>query len=243
MSPSSPERGELAEPLEPGVVLQQVADHQHPVRCRAPPPPPRSPSATDCASGFSTKQCLPAASTRSASSACVGTGVATTTASRPGSASRSSSVGGRARAGERRAPSARARPRSRRRAKQLGVGQPVEVAGEVGAPVAEADDAHADRRRSQPHQVRRLDAARDAAEVDHERRAARPRASRSSPGWAVTITAQSTPSSRRRAARASSNSRQLRDVVVVVDELRALLAQQAHDLSAGDSRRSPTPGL
>ena len=40
-----------------------------------------SASATDWASGFSTKQCLPAASTRVASAACVGTWVATTTAS------------------------------------------------------------------------------------------------------------------------------------------------------------------
>ena len=41
--------------------------------------------------GFSTKQCLPPASTRVASSAWVGTGVATTTASSESSESRSSS--------------------------------------------------------------------------------------------------------------------------------------------------------
>ena len=40
-----------------------------------------SASATDCAIGFSTKQCLPASSTRCASAACVGTGVASATAS------------------------------------------------------------------------------------------------------------------------------------------------------------------
>jgi hypothetical protein len=50
----------------------------------------RSASSTDCASGFSTKQCLPASSTRSASAPWVGTGVASTTASSASSASRSS---------------------------------------------------------------------------------------------------------------------------------------------------------
>ena len=100
----------------------------------------RSASATVWASGFSTKQCLPAASTRSAIAACVGTGVATATASRSGSASSSSrSAVWRA--------SGNAWP-WRSRALVVGVAEPgqldarqaVEVAGQVGAPVAQPDD-------------------------------------------------------------------------------------------------------
>src|SRR5918992_6387053 len=130
----------------------------------------RSASSTDCASGFSTKQCFPARRTRSARAACVGTGVASATASRSASSSRSSSAVAvlapgwaaawrSSRSGEAsqsHATSAR-RPRFRAR---FGPQYPSPT-----TPILTGE-------RSQAHQVRRLDAARDAAEVDHERRLA-----------------------------------------------------------------------
>ena len=67
MSPSSPESAISLSLRDAGVVLEQVADHQRSARSRAAAATARSASATDCASGFSTKQCLPARSTRSAS--------------------------------------------------------------------------------------------------------------------------------------------------------------------------------
>ena len=70
--------------------------------------PPASASAAVVASGFSTKQCLPASATRTASSAWVGTGVASTTASSSGSSSSSSQLARGARAGKRCAARARA---------------------------------------------------------------------------------------------------------------------------------------
>ena len=72
--------GDLLERRDGRVVLEQVADHQQPL-ARSAAATARSASATVVASGFSTKQCLPASSTRSASAAWVGTGVASTTAS------------------------------------------------------------------------------------------------------------------------------------------------------------------
>ena len=83
--------GDLLELVDARVVLEQVADHQHACRPRRAASTARSASATDCASGFSTKQCLPASSTRTAS---VGVGGHRRGERRPrrasGSASRSS---------------------------------------------------------------------------------------------------------------------------------------------------------
>ena len=221
MSPSSPASAISFSFSTPGVVLEQVADHQHPAR----PPRPRRPRARR------RRPTAPAASRRS--SACRPR--ARARRGRRGSARRWRPRRRRARrrrAGRRGQPwRARAGERGAQRARGLlasasqiqrssAPGEPVEVAREVRAPVAEADDARPRTgARSQAHQVRGLDAARDAAEVDDQRRLATIR-SRSRPGWAVTITAQSAPSSAlvERLGREAELG-QLGHVVVVVGEL------------------------
>ena len=171
---------ELLERLHAGVVLEQVADHQHPLaRSRG---------------GHDLLGLLDRLRERLLDEAVLAglqhpqrqlaRGSARAWPGRPrraSSSASSSSIGGRA-----------ARTREGRGAAlhallglvadpgQLGSGEPVEVAREVRAPVAEAD--HADALTSQPHEVRGLDAARDAAEVDHERRLLRPAARRPAPG-------------------------------------------------------------
>ena len=105
----------------------------------------RSADSTSWASGFSTKQCLPASSTRTASSAWVGTGVARTTASSSGSPSRSSRSPVRLRG---RDPAPTRSSASGSASHSHATSQSAmrgEVAGEVRAPVAEARDAHLDR--------------------------------------------------------------------------------------------------
>ena len=171
MSPSSPAAASSLELLQPGVVLEQVARPSAPGPRRAPPPPRARPRHAACASGFSTKQCLPAPARARPARRGSGTGVATTTASSAGSA-RSSSRSAVARAGgKRRRQRARASGGAVADPGQLGVRQPLEVSRQVRAPVAEPDDPDPNGRpRSQAHQVRRLDPARDATEVHHERR-------------------------------------------------------------------------
>ena len=107
-----------------------------------------SASCSERASGFSTKQCFPAASTRVASSACVGTGVATTIASSASSASRSSSSVVVRADGNAAPQRSSASPDASQSQRELGVGQSVEVAGEVRAPVAEADHPDGRHRRT-----------------------------------------------------------------------------------------------
>ncbi len=94
-------------------------------------------SACRIAGGFSTKTCLPASSARSASSWCVGTGVAITTASSESSASSSSNDSVTRACGKRRANCSRSSGDESQSHRQLG--ELVEVADEVLAPVAEAD--------------------------------------------------------------------------------------------------------
>ena len=106
--------GDLLELGDAGVVLEQVADHQDPAGLRG---------RGDRALGVRDRT-APAASrrssacrrrsTRSASAAWVGTGVASTTASRSGSASRSSRSAVKRARRERARRRARARPRRRR---------------------------------------------------------------------------------------------------------------------------------
>ena len=144
MSPSSPGAGDLLQLLDPGVVDEQVADHQDAVRPRVPrarPPPRRSP-------------CRRAASRRS--SACP-------RRARAGRAGRGWRPGWRARSRPARRRRAGRRARVVKRARrerglealvalhalvaapgELAAADGGEVASEVGAPVAEADDADAD---------------------------------------------------------------------------------------------------
>ena len=160
-----------------GVVLEQVSRPSG----RGPPAAASSTtaaaSAADCASGFSTKQCLPARRTSVASRACEGTSVATTTASSSGSASRSPEVGGEPRAGERALQPLALLRRDVAAPAQLATVERSEVAGQVRPPVAEADDARRDvasrcspgaRTGSKAHQIGGVDLARDAAEVEHQ---------------------------------------------------------------------------
>ena len=206
----------------------------------------RSASAADCASGFSTKQCLPAASTRSASSACVGTGVATTTASSASVGQQLVQVGRRARIGEGRRRRARAPRRAVAEPGELGAGQAVEVARQVRAPVAEPDDARpapAPALTGAPGSAPRF--PRVTPRKSTTSGAPATTASTSRPGWAVTITAQSASSS-------ASSSGSLRQVEVGQLAARGRRGRPAPPrarrssrmiLIAGDSRRSPTPGL
>ena len=134
-------------------------------------------------------------------------------------------------------PSARAPPRRRRRARQLGAGQPVEVAGEVRAPVAEADDPDARHRRTRfgasmprvtPRKSTTSGASRDdALEVEpgvggHDHGAVQVLGHSERQAVLGQLRARSRRG-RRAPRRCSRSSRMMR--------------------SAGDSRRSPTPGL
>ena len=144
MSPSSPRVHDLLERLDARGGTRAGGRPSARVRRRAAAATTCSASATDWASGFSTKQCLPASQHPLARAPRgVGTGVA--------SDDRVELVVGqqlverrrwRARSRERPRPSARrASSDSSQSQAQLGVRQPVEVAREVRAPVAEADDA------------------------------------------------------------------------------------------------------
>ena len=110
---------------------------------RPPPPPVRHrPPTARAASRRSSA--FPAFSTRTASSACVGTGVASTIASKLSSSSRSSKTPLSCRGGS--TPPGRGPPRRRRSTRNsLVPGRAFEVAGQVGTPVAQADDADRDR--------------------------------------------------------------------------------------------------
>ena len=115
--------GDLLELVDAGVVLQQVPHHQHLAR---PPLGARRRArrrVTDWASGFSTKQCLPASRTRTACSAWPGTGVASTTASSSGSPSRSSKRSVNRAPGNWRAMRARTSSRPSQHQRSVGVGQ------------------------------------------------------------------------------------------------------------------------
>ena len=132
------------------VVLEQVADHQHARRPRR--------GRLDHALGLRGRlrqrlldEAVLAGARAPAwpASACVGTGVASTTASSSGSASSSSSVGGEARAERSAAPRARRPPASAsQHQRRLAPVERGEVARQVRAPVAEPD--HADRARAGP---------------------------------------------------------------------------------------------
>ena len=100
--------GDLLEVLHARVVLEQVPDHQHAAGVARAAATARWASSTDCASGFSTRQCLPASRARAASAEWVGTGVATTTASSVGVGEQLIEVGGHASAGQRAAARSRA---------------------------------------------------------------------------------------------------------------------------------------
>ena len=101
-------------------------------------------SAAVSASGFSTKQCLPASNTRVASSACVGTGVATTTASRRWVGQQVLDFCGETRARELRLeplPSLRSAVAA---PSELAARDSGEIAGEIRAPVPEPNYADMD---------------------------------------------------------------------------------------------------
>ena len=191
----------------------------------------RSASATDWASGFSTKQCLPASRTRTASSAWLGTGVASTTASSSGSASRSSRSPVKRASRNWRANRSRtsARPSQHQRSSRRR--QRVEVAREVRAPVAQADDADGQRRVGHRSTVRRASTPRVTPRRSTTSGARSAIASWSTPGWAVTISARSAPSSASSKPRLCSAALGQRGHVrVVVDEVGAERAEQRHDL-------------
>ena len=117
---------------------------------------------------------------------------------------------------------------------QLGVGQRVEVAREVRAPVAQAHDPDGQRRVAHSSTVRRAPAPRVTPRRSTTSGARSAMASWSTPGWAVTMSARSAPSS------ASSKPRllpgrlgQRRHVRVVVDDVGAEPAEQRQDLQRG----------
>ena len=162
--------GDLLELRDARVVLEQVADHQQPPAALA-PRRPRARRRRPCASGFSTKQCLPASSTRSASARVGRDGRGEDDRVELGSsASRSSrsavkrALGNAARAALARASACVAAPG------QLAAGHGGEVAGEVRAPVAEARRR---RRRIVTRRIlsERVDDALARAAVAVERRA------------------------------------------------------------------------
>ena len=136
--------GDLLELAHARVVLEQVADHQHAAGSRAPRDRrARRRRPTARAASRRSSACRPRARARRAS-ACVGTGVASTTASSSGSASRSSRSAVKRACGMRAGAGARAivlAPSQHQRSSAPG--SAVEVAREVRAPVAEADDADA----------------------------------------------------------------------------------------------------
>ena len=245
MSPSSPESAISLQLVDARVVLQQVADHEHACRPRAAASTARSASATDWASGFSTKQCLPASSTRDGQRR---RGWAPAWRARPrrasGRSSRSSSSPVKRVPAERGAqPRARRPRRASQHHAQLAAGQRVEVAGEVRAPVAEADDADATApaRRHSRTTLRGRDAAGDAAQVEHA--AARARRHR------VVVDARVRGDDHRQVGAverlverrdAQAELGQLGHVRVVVDDVGAEPAAAAAMIfSAGDSRMSP----
>src|SRR3954453_14805392 len=131
---------------------------------------------------------------------------------------------------------------------QLGARERVEVAGEVRAPVAEADDADRDRRgRACAHSSTAARSPLPLRVTPRRSRASGARstmASWSTPGCAVTITARSTPSSassKPTPRRPCSTSSGTCGSWYTMSAPRPLSTSMI--FSAGDSRRSPTPAL
>ena len=154
--------GDLLELAHPGVVLEQVADHQHaPGRARPPSPPARRRPPTGPAASRRSSACPPPAPAPPARRAWA-PGWPATTASSSGSASRSSSVRGHAR------PRQRGRPLA---ARLVGGGRhsPAQLARRAGrrscAPGSGPSSPARPRRpapgrRSQSHARRRVDSPR-----------------------------------------------------------------------------------